>query len=382
MRMEETSTYKNIVEYARYLDKLNCAGEKKRKLLGEFLENKAREKKIPIQGIFELTPLCNLDCRMCYIHLNNSTFSERSLLPTDIWIDMIEQACQAGMRKATLTGGECLTYPGFNDIYLFLKNKKVDINVLSNGILLDCERIAFFKHNPPAVIKITLYGSNEEAYEIVTGHKMFNRVVDNLKNLKESGLKVELSITPSRFMEKDIKALIELAERLNFPYEINSRLIRPRANTGRSAEDLTLDQYLELYQIRAKLQKRPLYPIDIKKLPDENHTGVAQYGLRCGAGRSLFVINYNGGMMPCAALDEYSVSVLDQGFEKAWQMINQYVISYPIPCECQDCIYFPICTHCQGQHKNAEIGHCDPKMCERTKKLAEAGFYHYCGNEC
>ena len=35
-----------------------------------FLSFKARDKAIPISGSFELTPLCNLDCKMCYVRLS------------------------------------------------------------------------------------------------------------------------------------------------------------------------------------------------------------------------------------------------------------------------------------------------------------------------
>ena len=35
-----------------------------------FLMNKAAIKKIPLNGSFELTPLCNMNCRMCYIRMS------------------------------------------------------------------------------------------------------------------------------------------------------------------------------------------------------------------------------------------------------------------------------------------------------------------------
>ena len=35
-----------------------------------------RENDIPGVGLFELTPLCNLDCKMCYVHLQDSSLKE------------------------------------------------------------------------------------------------------------------------------------------------------------------------------------------------------------------------------------------------------------------------------------------------------------------
>ena len=33
------------------------------------MEERTREADVPYSGSFELTPLCNLDCKMCYVHL-------------------------------------------------------------------------------------------------------------------------------------------------------------------------------------------------------------------------------------------------------------------------------------------------------------------------
>lgn len=377
--MEENNP-NNLAEFARHIKNQNLTGKEIKKKLGRFLESQARERGIPLHGIFELTPLCNLDCRMCYIHLNESYFDPNQLLPPNIWLALMEQAYTAGMRKATLTGGECLTYTDFEQVFLFLKKLGVGIGILSNGVLMDSKRIDFFNRNRPEYVKVSLYGSNEEAYERVTGYKVFGKVYNNLLAMKDAGLNVQVTITPSRFMLEDMRPLVELIHFLNIPYEINCRLISPRKNTGRGTEDLTIDQYLDLYRIRAELNQQNLTPMDYEELPDEKRDGSAQYGLRCGAGRSSFAVDYKGRMMACVALDEYSVPILDVGFEEAWTQIKKYAMNYPIPCECVGCIYEPICIHCQGQHKNAPSGHCDKIICERTKRLAEAGFYHYKNN--
>lgn len=40
------------------------------KSLSQDLWLKARRECIPINGLFELTPLCNFRCRMCYVRLD------------------------------------------------------------------------------------------------------------------------------------------------------------------------------------------------------------------------------------------------------------------------------------------------------------------------
>ena len=48
---------KGLYDYRRY------------ETVRRFLNFKARDKGVPISGSFELTPLCNFDCKMCYMHL-------------------------------------------------------------------------------------------------------------------------------------------------------------------------------------------------------------------------------------------------------------------------------------------------------------------------
>ena len=81
------------------------------------LDRKAREKGIPLNGQFELTPLCNFDCKMCYTHLSKDQMRSRTLLSLEQWRQIADEAYEAGMIRVNLTGGECLAYPGFKDCY-------------------------------------------------------------------------------------------------------------------------------------------------------------------------------------------------------------------------------------------------------------------------
>ena len=369
----------NLVNYVRFLKSKNIAGPESKKLINNYLERRARSQGIPVHGTFELTPSCNLDCKMCYVHLKGESFHSNQLLTTDEWKSIMEHAYKAGMRQATLTGGECLTYQGFDELFLFLRQLGVGVSVLSNGTLIGTRRVEFFKNKPPEYVQISLYGSNDDTYEKVTGHRVFSRVYECIQLLKGAGIRVQISITPNRFMINDIRPLVELAHTMGVPYEINCRLIQPRENTGRNIEDLTIDQYIEIYHIRAELTNTKLYPSDLCDLPEQSRTVSVQKGLLCGAGRSSFAISYDGYMMPCVSLEEVSAPVLTLGFEKAWEIIHQKSTTYLLPGECITCAYYPVCIHCQAQHKNAPMGHCNPQICERTRKLAEAGFFHYKG---
>ena len=373
--MNSISEPESLVGFIRSLKARGLSQTEIQSQYNHFLEMKARSFGIPLHGSFELTPLCNLDCKMCYVHLDSSRFDRKDLVPVDVWKGLMKEAHASGMLKATLTGGECLTYDGFDELYLFLWNMGIAPVVLSNGLLIDGERAAFFKRYPPSLIQITVYGGSDDAYERVTGHRVFNRVYGNLELIREANLPVFITITPSRFMEGDLRLMIEAVSRLGIPYNINASLVTPRKNTGRAREDLSLDQYIELYRIRKELNHETAEEIDLKELPDESREGIKTVGFQCGGGRSSFVIKYDGTMSPCPSMDEISSSPLETGFQEAWRQINETVRNYMMPQECGDCVYSDRCLICPAMHKNAPVsGHCDPRICERTKKLVSAGF--------
>ena len=133
--------------------------------IGSFLEQKAREKGIPFGGQFELTPFCNFSCKMCYVHLNPDQLNGQSILPVETWKSLMHQAWEAGMMMASLSGGECLSYPGFEELFLYLHDLGCEVAVLTNGFLLDEQKINFFKQHMPSKIQISIYGCNDDVYE-------------------------------------------------------------------------------------------------------------------------------------------------------------------------------------------------------------------------
>lgn len=336
------------------------------------------QKAVPCHGTFELTPLCNLNCKMCYVHLSPEQMGKRDLLATDAWIKLIDQAAEAGMMTATLTGGECLIYPGFDEIYLHLRTLGIQASVLTNGVLLDEERIRFFKQYPPAAIQITLYGSSEEEYERVCGMRRFETVLANIKRAREAELPIFIAITPNRFLPDGGEALLRLVDSLGIPYNINSCLFTPQPGTGREKDsvDMDLEDYIRLYTLRAQLYGTSLTPVDPAELPEPAKRSERKVtGLRCNAGRNTFMIQWDGALVPCSSLFHVQGYPLKDGFQAAWKTIHEAVLRYPIPAECEACKYNDACPACAAIHaQDAPPGHASPRQCQRAMRLVESGL--------
>ena len=60
---------KTGVEFLAQLREKNGKQRQSFRDLFAYMEHKARQKGTGVFGQFELTPLCNLNCKMCYVHL-------------------------------------------------------------------------------------------------------------------------------------------------------------------------------------------------------------------------------------------------------------------------------------------------------------------------
>ncbi len=349
--------------------------------LSRYLDIRAREKGVPICGQFELTPLCNFSCKMCYVHLEADQLAGKEILPVNTWKDLMHQAWEAGMMHVTLTGGECLTYPGFDELYLYLRDLGCDVSLLTNGYLLDEKRIEFFVKHMPSSIQITIYGCNDDVYERVTGRRGFTTVAENARNAIAAGLPVSLNVTPNRFLGNDVIETIRAGKEITKALSINSVIFSPREETGRSQQkdDLDTEEYIRIYQELSRLDGQEIKEIDPGKLPPVGGPSheCDQCGLLCGGGRSGFVINWQGTLLPCNRLDMLRAYPLRDGFKEAWKQLNQQANSWPRVPECEGCPYHWICNNCAANMiQYADPGKQPVGLCNLTKYYVSRGVRH------
>ena len=344
-----------------------------------YLEQKARKQGIPLSGQFELTPLCNLNCRMCYVHLTGEQMPH-PLLTAEQWNGLISQACRAGMLRATLTGGECLSYPGFQAVYEHLQSEGCEVTVMTNGTLLDERWMDFFLRHRPGLICVTLYGDSEDAYERVTGQRAFKTTVSHIRALREAKLPLQISVTPNRLLGEDVYGTIRLARELCPSIRVNASLTQPRPETGRADQvtDLDDEAYIRIFRFRNELNGIVCKEFPADQLPKPGgprHEGKI-CGLLCGGGRSSFSIDWQGVMSPCNELEMVRAFPFRDGFEQAWQFIHQAAEQWPRAIECDGCAYSPVCEKCAGKWLQfSKPGVRSPALCERTMHYVQQGIY-------
>lgn len=325
------------------------------------LLNKAYAMKVPVSGTFELTARCNLDCGMCYIHkAQNDPVAREKEMPTEFWLDMVEQIRQAGALTLLLTGGEPMLHPGFREIYLASKKAGLILSMNSNGTMFTPEDVEFFAANPPGKINISLYGASRETYERQCGNgKMFDRVLDNIQRLREKNIGIRINLTVTQENRQDIPWIYRFGRSMDIPVSYTTYLFPPKRasengacaacrHTPKEAAELSLVCDREKFgktvfsqRKEAILQQEALLPgseIDELKDPTER--------IGCRAGTSAWWATFDGRLLPCAMLGENSADLKSQSFLQAWAEIRRQTDEIFLPSGCTDCPHRPYCHVC------------------------------------
>lgn len=336
---------------------------------------------LPIAGNFELTPRCNFNCPMCYVHMTPEQIREtgrRELTAAEL-LEIARQARDMGMVFALLTGGEPLIREDFFEIYEGMKALGLMISINTNGSLLTDTVVKRFLENPPSRFNISLYGSSDETYQKMCGQRTYDKIISAIRTLRHAGADVNLnlSITPSNY--KDLEQIYHTAVELDVNVKATSyiypaiRLPGSAYGCGHrlSPADAALADQLwdqlrfdpETFLQRSENMVHMLHP-ELEGCSTEQGEGVG-----CRAGSTAFWLTWDGKMRPCGMMTEPETDPMAHGFETAWKSLRQATQQIRLPSKCSSCTHRKICTVCAAVCQ-AETGHFDgvPEyVCEKTR---------------
>lgn len=113
--------------------------------IGDQLRRNADQNNLPLGGSIELLPLCNMDCKMCYVHMSKEEMDRQGrMLSCDEWLNIAYQAKEMGVLYFLITGGEPLLYPEFKRLYTSVIDLGFVVTLNTNGTLINKEWADFF----------------------------------------------------------------------------------------------------------------------------------------------------------------------------------------------------------------------------------------------
>lgn len=360
--------------------------------LTQHLFTKASRMKLPLSGTFELSPVCNFACRMCYVRKTPQEVAahDRPMLELDRWLEIAREAREAGMLYLLLTGGKPFLWPGFWKLYEQLTDMGFLISINSNGSLIDEEAIARLKARPPARINITLYGASDETYESLCQAKgVFTKVDRAIMGLTSAGILVKLNCSLTPFNAGDLEAMNRYAEERGLILETNTYMFPPL----RRAPDMVGQNqrftpgeaawyHMKRYQLQYGEDTYRLYLKNVVRgmAPplglDSSCVDSVDGKIRCRAGKAAFWITWDGWLTPCGMMLEPKADLTGRSFSEAWKDLTLESEALKLSGVCGKCPDRDICHSCAAMAM-AETGSAAgiPKylcqMVEAMKSLAQ-----------
>lgn len=304
----------------------------------EKLREKSRSLTNPLYANLELTPRCNFNCKMCYVHLSDSEADKLGKEHSAAeWIDIGRQLVKAGTLEVLLTGGEVFYRKDFREIYEAFCEMGLLINIYSNGFLIDDKVLDWMSKKPPARMRITIYGASNETYEKVTGIKnAFDRVSKNIDRIIASGINLGLAATFIAENTADENAIEQFAIDKGLHLVTTDGVQKPVRGAQSEAETARLNKSDVLKEKFAS--ENLLYNFVKIKEPFD----------RCKSRQCGYWITWDGKMTICTFIADPCSYPFEKGFEQAWIELQEKLKAVKRPSKCEDCIYEQFCLACPG----------------------------------
>lgn len=324
--------------------------------MASYLHARGAKLGLPIGGSFELTPRCNFDCRMCYVHLNKDQLRAegRRELTARQWIGLAREATDRGMVFALLTGGEPFLRGDFFEIYNAMKAMGLLISINTNGSLLEGDIRRQLLENPPFRVNVSLYGGCGETYRNLCGRDAYSSVVENIRALKEAGVDIRINLSITQYNRQDMAKIYDVANKLGVPVKATSYMFPSiRVNGG---------QYGQGDRLSPEEAAESTVAWDLLRFTPEEYAGRARNiesmgkdagcatelepGVSCRAGSSSFWMTWDGRMLPCGMMPWPEARPMEVGFQAAWEQIRQQTGQIRTPAACAACEKRSACGVC------------------------------------
>ena len=324
----------------------------------------------PFHVTVDITSRCNLHCVGCRFH----SFEVRRPSPgdqsvPDISFDMLKDLCdeirKMNSRTLFLMGeGEPFLHDRIFEIIAMAKRAGFHVMIITNGTLLNQEKIKSLLNSRLDVLQVSLWGSSPQEYEqqyAGSDPNNFEKVVDGLKLLKflkaERKSKhpiVTLHNPINRHNVKKIDAMVDLAlvtgcDAISFSPFLSTK---GRLSSYSLSQDEERTLYLSLAKMKKRLRSLPLsHNIDRTLLRYRTGRKVGnKWRLPCYMGWAHVRVRVDGTVVPCGPCNIPMGNLKENNFHEIWNgspyrifrrqaSTRESLATLGEQCDCEFCCY-------------------------------------------
>ena len=351
----------------------------------EMLCKKAEFNRIPISATFEISPICNMDCQMCYIAQKKKEVDNNGgLLDIDFWVNTAKNAMNNGMLFLLITGGEPFLYKNFKELYFRLSDLGIYICINTNGTLIDEEIVSWLVKRPPRRLNISLYGGSNETYErLCKNPKGFDQVTKTFDLLKKNNIMFRINSVLTEDNVDDYYEIINVAEKYQVPLQFSYYMFPPVRKYvpiyGENQHRLSAERAAQIgYQYSKDKRSKEEYEEHLKEIHDvilnpEKSKFYGYEGSTCKAGVNSFWVNWKGEMLPCGIMEYPKIDLKNYDIKEGWEFIKTEIDNLKMSKKCSTCSKRDYCYICVAA-AYTETGKFDGTptyLCELTEKHIE-----------
>jgi SynChlorMet cassette radical SAM/SPASM protein ScmE len=171
----------------------------------------------PRSVVLEITSRCNLRCNYCYFF--DTPGVSYLDLPTEEWLQFIDELGDCGVMNVTLSGGEVFIRPDLPQLISGIAKNRMRFSILSNGTLIDDDIASFLaKTGRCDYAQVSIDGSSAEVHDTCRDKGSFERAVRGIRILLNHDVPMTIRMTLHRFNVNDLENTAHfLLEELNLP---------------------------------------------------------------------------------------------------------------------------------------------------------------------
>ena len=288
----------------------------------------------PIKIQWKITNKCNLKCKHCYLGKLDG-FE----LPFEKANEIADTIINSNVMEVTISGGECLTYKGIEEIIKKFLINGIKVNVFTNAVLLKnvLDRIDSGILNTNSLLFYVSVDGLKSSHEQIRGKNTFDKTIENIKYAIEKGYPVVTNTVINKINYCDIMDMIVLLKQMGVKdVQLSNLIIQGSADNSMK---ISLSEQMALKEkINDLYKEHPEFGyIYYSEVPDSD--GVRKvYSLsngkknfigndnwKCTAGVARVTIDSNGKVYCCPFIkDSYLGNLNKENLSEVWDNVNRF----------------------------------------------------------
>lgn len=279
--------------------------------------------------LVELTYRCNLDCFFCY----NDLGLRGEPMSREQYFRLFADLREMEVMNLTLSGGEPLAHPDFLALGARARELGFVVRIKSNGHALRGELARRVRDEvDPFLIEVSLHGATAATHDRQTRVPgSFDRLLANLAEMRELGLRVKVNSTLTAWNETEIEGMFAITDSLGLPLQVDPE-VTPRDDGDREPLQVapSREGALRLFRLQfergraAEALAAPDPPGSIPRQPEvarggDDGTMPAPLHKHCGAGSSGIAVDPYGNVYPCVQWRRPVGNLHRQGIGEIWR---------------------------------------------------------------